>query len=150
MRASIHDVFSKDRRQLAHRARPGLGASRSGERPSVAESQTLTLISTRVAHTAGITEHRVDGVRLAVERLSAEYVMRQVNTDRLWAEAVRDNARTVCLQRLEEVPVGRARWRRRSTLRSRETRGAVQKGASPCRTPHPRPYPHTRLSRAST
>ena len=39
--ASIDDVLSEDRQQLAHRARPGIGAARSGERQGVSESRTL-------------------------------------------------------------------------------------------------------------
>src|SRR5215210_9446774 len=39
--ASVDDVLQEDRRQMAYRARAGLGAYRSGERQSVAESRAL-------------------------------------------------------------------------------------------------------------
>ena len=39
--ASVDVVLSEDRWQMAHRARPGLSACRSGERQSVAEPRAL-------------------------------------------------------------------------------------------------------------
>src|SRR4030095_1217232 len=96
--ASVYDVFSKNRRQLAHRARPDLSASRSGERQSVAESQVLTA-APRVSiggsyaaaarsSSAMLTNGLPFAMRLPVRPL--QKIVRHSQYGRVCAEAIRE------------------------------------------------------------